>query len=151
MRYLILSCLILVLSGCYLGNGPPGENEYWVKSNKKITNNDIDKCDQLADKYAFGSKKEKERFDYLQSVADTDFDKLYYNKKDYSQYESLLDTYFKYKQGCFYRLGYHFAAPFYWCLAGNMDICKMNSGYSYYGLGYVLTPFFSPPKKTDSQ
>ncbi len=31
MRYLILSCLILVLSGCYLANGPPVEGEYWVK------------------------------------------------------------------------------------------------------------------------
>ncbi len=82
---------------------------------------------------------------------DTDFDKLYANKKDFNQYSALLDILTRYERKCFYDLGYHFAAPFYWCLAGNMDICKMNAGYSYYGLGYALTPFFSPPKKTDSQ
>ncbi len=151
MRYLILLCLLLVLSGCYLGNGPPGEEDYWIKNGNKITNDEINKCDKLADKYAFGSKKEKEKYDYLQSVVDTDPDKLIANKEDFNQYDRLLDILTKYKHGCYYSLGYRFNAPFYWCLSGNTHICAENTKYSHYGLGYIFTPFFSPPKKTDSQ
>ncbi len=150
MRYLILSCLILVLSGCYLGNGPPPEDEFWVQNNQKISDSEQRVCYKKVETL-YLTRNERELFHNLQDEFMKDPMKMMDNQEKYNKYKLLLHKISVLSSKCFYDLGYHFAAPFYWCLAGNMDICKMNSGYSYYGLGYVLTPFFFPPKKTDSQ
>lgn len=151
MRYLILSCLILVLSGCYLGNGPPSEVEFWTQNGKKISNEEQTVCDKKVEAL-YLTRDERVLYHRLRDEFRKDPIGIIHNQEKYNKYSAILDKISVLSSKCYYDLGYSFKAPFYWCLNGNnMHICKENIKYSYYGLNYVFTPFFSPPKKTDSQ
>ena len=126
MRYLILSCLILVLSGCYLANGPPSEVEFWTQNGKKISNEEQTVCDKKVEAL-YLTRDERVLYHKLQDEFEKDPMKVIDNQEKYNEYNSLSDKIATLSRKCFYDLGYHFAAPFYWCLAGNMDICKMNA------------------------
>ncbi len=150
MRYLLLSCLILVLSGCYLANGPPDETKLWIKNGKKIPINEQMACYKKVETL-YLTKEERDSLDKLGDEFMKEPFKLMDNKEKYDKYNSLVDKVSVLSSKCFYDLGYRFNAPFYWCLIGNMHICKENIKYSGYGLNYIFPSSPSPQENTDSQ
>lgn len=117
----------LLLSGCYLANGSPGEMNFWVKDGKKISFEKYNVCAKkvfpsLGDRYIYLYKK-KEQLGWIE---------FYKNKREAEEYDSYLSIAFKFVDKCLYDSGYRFRPPLIWCLAqdgNNTKICIENMKY----------------------
>ncbi len=133
MKKLLLLSLIIVLSGCYMANGSPSSFNYWLKNNKRVSSNDVEKCSQISEKYVLKTKKEQEVYNYLRAKFNKDPIKMInYYKEEYEQYQYIIHKLGVFHYKCYYDLGYRFQAPLYWCLAQDGDntrICRENMKY----------------------
>ncbi|OBX06307.1 hypothetical protein QV08_10600 [Gallibacterium salpingitidis] len=123
----IVFIICFLLSGCYLANGSPHPNNYWIKNGKKMSIEDDNRCSSkvypnLGERYISLSKKQDK-------LGWTEF---YKNQTEYKEFYSYLEIASKLMSKCYYDLGYRFKAPLYWCLAQDGDntrVCMENMKY----------------------
>ncbi|QLB12892.1 hypothetical protein EV697_10829 [Bisgaardia hudsonensis] len=122
MKKIFLFSVVVVLSGCYLANGSPSAFNYWLKNNKNISFNDLEKCSQISNKYVLKTKKDQEVYNYLRAKFNKDPIKMINSyKEEYEQYRYIIRKLGEFRDKCYYDLGYRFQAPLSWCLAQDSD------------------------------
>ena len=123
-KYIIL--MNLFLSGCYLANGSPNSDKFWIKDNDVNRKKEWKYCTEKA-----YSRLTKQQQIYINQGEDN-WDDLYRDKEKYKLYENAIKLDSMYFSECIYKLGYRFNAPLYWCLAqdgDNTKICIDNMKY----------------------
>ncbi|HJF73755.1 hypothetical protein [Gallibacterium anatis] len=131
---LLLVLLLVLLSGCYLANGPPPSSTYWVKNGVRISYQEAYVCYKKSKAKSL-DENELKRFTYLENkFKENPIDMINNHKDEYEDYYNLLDKISKLNSQCFYDLGYRFRPPLKWCLVQNGDsanICIENMKYRF--------------------
>lgn len=124
----IILFIPLLISGCYLANGPPSQYEFWAKPQATI--------EEARKDWKFCGKQSSSDFSEsdkaLLQQGETNWEDLYSRKQDYKRYSDLINKKDAHFRNCIYQLGYRFKAPISWCLAhigDNIDICMENMKY----------------------
>ncbi len=108
----------MFLLGCYLANGSPSKTNFWIKNGKAISYADIETCNEYAHNIL------DERYVYLLDKFDNDYMALKNNTLEYQEFSKYLERQSSLMSECFYKKGYRFNPPVYWCLAQDMDNTK---------------------------
>ncbi|WP_025267121.1 hypothetical protein [Bibersteinia trehalosi] len=118
-----LTCLVLLLSGCYLANGSPSDIKFWMKDGQIISVREIWNCEQKA----YASLGERSLFLYNKFR-----NKESLSNEEYKELSKYIPKATLIVRQCYYDLGYRFKAPLSWCLAqdgDNTKVCIENMKY----------------------